>query len=124
MKKICTSVERNLNISEFESIIPGFSYFVKKKAAASAAAQGLLLPEGHAVGALVNGRIGFMGTHQNPVQRTVVLVAAMMGALCYGAFDAFVGMAVHIQTSFEMNSVSVCAAVGKICGVKLPNIAF
>ena len=36
-----------------------------------------------------------MGTHQNPVQRTVVLVFAVVCALLNGTFDALIGMAVH-----------------------------
>ena len=59
------------------------------------ASGGLLLAEGHTVGALVYLRIVFVGTHQNPVQRTVVLVFAVVSALLNGTFNALVGMAVH-----------------------------
>ena len=57
--------------------------------------QRLLSVEGHAVGALVHSGIALMGAHQNGIQRAVVLGAAVVGALLYGAFDALVGMAVH-----------------------------
>ena len=55
----------------------------------------LLLAEGLAVGALILGRIGLMGTHQDPVQRAVVLAVAVVGAGLDGAFDTLVCMAVH-----------------------------
>ena len=55
----------------------------------------LLLAEGLAVGALVCSGIHLVGAHQNLIQRTVVLVTAVMGALLDGAFDALVGMTVH-----------------------------
>ena len=112
-----------MNISKYGIIILPDTDFVKKKAAASAAAQGLLLPEGHAVCALVNSGIGLMGTYQNPVQRTVVLIPAMVGTLCNGALDALVGMAVHKKPSFEMNSVPVCPVRGKICVRSFPIVA-
>jgi hypothetical protein len=56
----------------------------------------LLLAEGHAVGALVHGGIGLVGTHQNPLQRAVVLLAAVMGTGLHSALDALVCMTVHI----------------------------
>ena len=43
-----------------------------------------------------------MGAHQDLVQRTVVLVAAVMGALLDGTFDALVCMTVHRKASFEI----------------------
>ena len=55
----------------------------------------LLLAEGLAVGALILGRIGLMGTHQNPVQRAVVLAVAVVSALLDGTLNTFVGIAVH-----------------------------
>jgi hypothetical protein len=55
----------------------------------------LLLAEGHAVGALVNGGIHLMGTHQDLVQGTVILMAAMVGTLLNGTFDALVCVAIH-----------------------------
>ena len=60
----------------------------------------LLLAEGLAVGALVLGGIHLVGTHQDPVQRTVVLILAVISALLDGAFDALVGMAIHKNASF------------------------
>ena len=62
----------------------------------------LLLAEGLAVGALVGGGVHFVGTHQNLVQRTVVLMTAVMGALLDGTFDALVCMTVHKNASFEI----------------------
>ena len=56
---------------------------------------GSSLAERLAVGALVLGRIGLMGTHQNPVQRAVVLSIAMVGTGLHGAFDALVRMTIH-----------------------------
>ena len=56
----------------------------------------LLSAEGHAVGALLHGRIAFVGAHQNLVQGAVVLALAVMGALTDGALHTFVGMTVHI----------------------------
>ena len=55
----------------------------------------LLLAEGLAVGALICSGIDFVGAHQDLVQRTVVLVTAVMGALLDGALNALVCMTVH-----------------------------
>ena len=55
------------------------------------------LAEGHAVGAGILCGIGFVGTHQNSIQRTVVFAGAVVGALVYGAFDALVCVAAHIK---------------------------
>lgn len=60
----------------------------------------LLLAEGHAVSALILGGIGFVGTHQNPVQRTIVLALTVVSALMNSAFNRLVGMAVHKKASF------------------------
>ena len=57
----------------------------------------LALAEGLAVGALVLSGICFVGADQNAIQRAVVLAVAVISALLYGAFDALVGMAVHIH---------------------------
>ena len=62
----------------------------------AAAAADLLSPEGLAVGALVLGGIGLVGAHQDAVQGAVVLGVAVIGAGLDGAFDALVGMAVHV----------------------------
>ena len=76
----------------------------RKIAAAEAAAKvrcsGLFLAEGHTVGALVNGGVGLVGTHQDPVQRAVVLIVAVMGTLLNGTFDALVGVTIHSDSSF------------------------
>ena len=61
----------------------------------NAAASPLSLTERLAVGALILGRIGFMGTNQNAVQRAVVLGIAMVGAGLNGTFDALVCVAIH-----------------------------
>ena len=37
-----------------------------------------------------------MGAHQNAVQRAVIFGIAVVSALLYGAFDALIGLAVHI----------------------------
>ena len=57
----------------------------------------LALAEGLAVGALVLSGVGLMGAHQDAVQGAVVLAVAMVCAGLDGAFDALVGMAVHIH---------------------------
>ena len=54
----------------------------------------LLLAEGLAVGALVLGGVHLVGAHQNPVQRAVVLVFAVVCTLLDGAFNALVGVTV------------------------------
>ena len=53
------------------------------------------LTEGLAVGALVHGRVGFMGAYQNPVQRAVVLVLTVVGALVHRTLNTFVGVTIH-----------------------------
>ena len=70
--------------------------FVKKKCG-SRCCRGdrLLLAEGHTVGALVDRGIAFVGTHQDPVKRAVVLTVAVVCALLNGAFDGLVGMTIH-----------------------------
>jgi len=42
-----------------------------------------------------------VGAHQNPVQRAVVLVLAVICTLLDGAFDALVGMTIHKNASFD-----------------------
>ena len=56
----------------------------------------LFLPERLAVGALIHGRICFVGTHQNLVQGAVVFGVAVIGAGLNGAFDALVCITVHV----------------------------
>ncbi len=53
--------------------------------------------EGLAVGALLLGRVDLMGTDLDFIQRTVILTAAMVGALAHGAGDALVGIVVLIH---------------------------
>ena len=50
----------------------------------------LLLNEGHAVGALVDGRVGLMGADADAIEGTVILAAAVVAALGDMAFDAVV----------------------------------
>ena len=65
----------------------------------------LLLAEGHAVRALICCGICLMGAHQNFVQRAVVRLVTVMGALLNSALDALVCVAVH--TSFLLLPVMV-----------------
>ena len=67
----------------------------------------LSLAEGFAVGTLVHGGILLMGTHQNTVQRAVVLSVAMVSTGLHGALDALVGMIVH----FAFLLFSDCKAI-------------
>jgi hypothetical protein len=74
---------------------------VWKNAAAAAAAFMLLsLAEGLAVSALILSRICLVGTHQNTVQRAVVLAVAVVCAGLNGAFDTLVCVVVHNFSSF------------------------
>lgn len=41
-----------------------------------------------------------MGAYQDALQGAVVGFVAMVNALLYSTFDAFIGMAVHILSSF------------------------
>ena len=77
--------------------------YIDDPAAAAAGSVGLLLAEGHAVGALVHGGIGLVGTHQDAVQGTVVGAVAVISTLGNGTLDALVGVAVHdsLPPSFE-----------------------
>ena len=59
--------------------------------------KGLLFPEGHTVGALVNSGVCLVGADQNFLQRAVVCFIAVMGTLLHGALNAFVCVAVHID---------------------------
>ena len=58
----------------------------------------LLLAEGLAVSALIGSGVHLVGAHQDLIQRTVVLMAAVMGALLDGALDALVCMTVHNES--------------------------
>ena len=108
MKELCTTSKGFLNkkrrrpqLYRFFCTILHRVYRIVKyydaNAAAFAAASPLLFTEGLAVGALVHGRIGFMGAYQNPVQGTVVFGVTVVSALRDGAFDALVGIAFHIR---------------------------
>ena len=65
------------------------------KAAAYAAAEPLLLPEGHAVGTCIHSGIGLMGANQTLVQRTVICLFAVVSALMNSALNGLVCMTVH-----------------------------
>ena len=56
----------------------------------------LLLAEGLAVGTLIHGRVGLVGTHLNSVQRAIICVLTVISTLGNSAFDALIGMAAHI----------------------------
>ena len=56
----------------------------------------LLFAEALAVSTLILGGVSLVGAHQNPVQRAVVLMVAVVGAGLDGTFDALVCIAVHI----------------------------
>jgi len=89
----------------------------------------LLLAEGHAVGALVHGGIGLVGTHQDLVQGAVVLALAVVGALLDGALDGSVGIAVHkkvppfvwVQLYYEPDGCFLCAHVLSLIWNKIQN---
>ena len=53
----------------------------------------LLLLEAHAVGALIHGGIGLMGSHMDLTEGTVVLTVTVMGALIYRTGNGLVGVA-------------------------------
>lgn len=55
----------------------------------------LFLAEGLAIGALILGRVRFVGTHQDPVQGAVVFAVAVVSTLLDGAFNTLVGMTIH-----------------------------
>ena len=55
----------------------------------------LLLAEGHAVGALILGRIALVSTYHNTVQGAVILAFAVVSALMDGTLNALVGMIIH-----------------------------
>ena len=69
----------------------------------------LLLSEGLAVSALVHGRILLVGAYQDAVQRAIVLGIAVISALLNGAFDALVGIAVHVLFLLCFGLRSYCA---------------
>ena len=99
MKKLCILQKRNINSGRDDNIITAERYFVKVNCGSRGCRRKpgyqLLLAEGHAVGALVNSGIHLVGTHQDLLQGAVVGIIAVVSALFYGAFDAFVGMTAH-----------------------------
>ena len=103
MKKICTSAEQSIN---------NHTCFVgirqEKSRQQKLPRKNLLLAEGLAVGALILGGIHFVGAHQDPVQRAVVLVLAVISALLDGAFDALVSMAIHSHFLLLFDTGVVC----------------
>ena len=67
----------------------------------------LLLAEGHAVGALIHGGVALMGTDQNAVQSTVILILAVVCTLVNSALNALVSLVVHICSSFFVDRDSM-----------------
>ena len=55
----------------------------------------LLSAERLAIGTLGHSGVLLMGTNQDALQGAVVGFVAMVNTLLYGAFNAFIGMAVH-----------------------------
>ena len=112
--------ESSVFLFNFLDIITALRSFVKgsvrKNAAAAAAAfmPFLSLAEGLAVRALVLSGICLVGTHQNPIQRAVVLAVAVICALLNGAFDALICVAIHnvLPPSFEFG-FSMAFPMGK-----------
>ena len=110
MKKICICGKRTINSFHSCNIIPFRRFFVKKKSLQGREVslpcrnRGLLHPEGLAVSAGVHSGIHFVGTHQNPLQRAVVFVVAVMGTLLDSALNGLVGMAVHKRPPFDLDS--------------------
>ena len=74
--------------------------FFDRLRGASAPLYHLLLAEGLAVGALVHGGVALVGAHQDAVQSAEIGIAAVVGALVYGAFNALVSVTVHNGSSF------------------------
>ena len=74
-----------------------------------------LLAEGHAISALLLGRVGLVGTHQDAVQRAVVGLVAVVSAGLDSALDALVGILVHVRSSFLLCSWIVWADIWISC---------
>lgn len=107
MKKLCIIKKRNINSGIYDNIITSKVSFVKENCGSSCCRnhpQPLLLTERLAVGALVSSGVDLVGTHQDLFQRTVVLVAAVMGTLLDGALDALVCMTVHKKPPLKWDS--------------------
>ena len=73
----------------------------------------LLLAEGLAVSALVHSGICFVDTNQDTLQRAVVGIITVVGALMNGAFDALVCMAAHKQFLLLIGLRCYCAQKSK-----------
>ena len=84
----------------------------------------LLCPEGLAVGALVLGGVGFMGAHQDPVQRAVILGVAVIGAGLYSTFDTLVCMTIHNENLLLFGTALVWTLSKKEFRKKLSNLLF
>ena len=84
----------------------------------------LLLAEGLTVGALIHGGICLMGTHQNPLQRTVVCAVAVVGALADSTLDGLICMIVHDVILLFLISKLVCPRFQNSIQEKSVNIAF
>ena len=126
MKKMCTAIKpflnrnrKNFGISVyFSHIITVLPLTVKGQdkenaAAIAAALESLLLAEGLAVGTLILSGVGFMGAHQNAIQRAVVLAVAVVCARLNGAFDALICIAVHSSFLLLLNSALVWIITAK-----------
>ena len=101
MTKLCIIKKRTINSGSFSIIITSERDFVKENCGSRSCRNGflqLLLAEGLAVSALVFSGIHFVGAHQDFIQRTVILMAAVVGALLNGTLDTLVGMAVHSKS--------------------------
>lgn len=60
----------------------------------------LFLAEGLTVGALIHGRIHFVGTHGDAFQCAVVFAGAMMGTLAHVTVNSMIGLFFHKIQSF------------------------
>ena len=60
-----------------------------------AAAFSLFLAEGHTIGALIHSRISLVSTNQDSIQRTEILLTAVVCALLHSTLDALICVTVH-----------------------------
>ena len=88
------------------------------------ARQKLLFAEGLTVSALVLSGVHLMGTHQDPVQRAVVLVFAVISTLLDGTLDTLICMTVHKKASFDLDSALVWLWNGNIYWKRFPMLLF
>ena len=84
----------------------------------------LLLSVGLTVSTLVLSGVCLVGTHQDPVQRAVILGIAVISTLLDGALDALVCMTVHIGASFVFGFDFSMAQTRKTIQEISPNLAF